>query len=284
MTVDVDPLVHDVWLANVMESYSNARFAVASPAVAISYVVVVTLGALAAIWQARESRETSDVFLAIATVLAALYGCYYIKFMRYGAWLALVATAIVLARLPSIGEMPARLSRIAALVFCNQLTALAVAGMALGVFASRTAPAVASDKPSFTALAATCVYKSDIRRLRHLQPGLVLSNLDLGPYIALATPHRAVAGPYHRIHPAIKRLIMALRAPLDEVERHVRDIGAEYDVLCAAPGETADTGMAGQQRCPGTCARAAACRIWKRWTDLGAMQGPLKVWRVRPAV
>ena len=53
---DVDPLVHEVWLANVMESYSIARFAVASPTVAISYVVVVALGVLAAIWQARQSR------------------------------------------------------------------------------------------------------------------------------------------------------------------------------------------------------------------------------------
>jgi hypothetical protein len=153
---DVDPLVREVWLANVMESYSIACFAVASPAVAVSYVVVVTLGALAAIWQARESQKTSDVFLAIATVLAALYGCYYIKFMSYGVWLALVATAIVLARLPSIGKMLARLSRVAALVFCNQLTALAVAGMALGLFAASPAPAVASNKPSFTGLAATC--------------------------------------------------------------------------------------------------------------------------------
>ena len=280
---DVDPLVHEAWLANVMESYSIARFAVSSPTVAISYVVVVALGALAAIWQARESRQVPDIFLAIATVLAALYGCYYIKFVSYGVWLAIVATAIVLARLPSIGEMPARLSRIAALVFCNQLAALALAGMALGLFVPRAEPAAASDKPSFTALAATCAYKSDIRRLRSLQPGLVLSNLDLGPYIALATPHRAVAGPYHRIHPAIKRLVVALRAPLDEAERHLREIGADYVVLCAAPGEAGGTGLAGEPATLSRHLRSGGGVPYLQEVDLGAMQGPLKVWKVRPA-
>jgi hypothetical protein len=194
-----------------------------------------------------------------------------------------VATAIVLARLTSIGEMPARLSRIAALVFCNQMTALALAGMALGLFAPSAEPAAASDKPSFTALAATCAYKSDIRRLRSLQPGLVLSNLDLGPYIALATPHHAVAGPYHRIHPAIKRLVVALRAPLDEAERHLREIGADYVLLCAAPDEVGGTGMAGEPATLSGHLRSGGGVPYLEEVDLGVMQGPLKVWKVRPA-
>jgi hypothetical protein len=112
----------------------------------------------------------------------------------------------------------------------------------------------------------------------------VLSNLDLGPYIALATPHRAVAGPYHRIHPAIKRLIMALRSPLDEAERHVRDIGADYVVLCAAPGDSSGETVT---RRPATLSghlRTGGSVPYLEEVDLGAMQGPLKVWRVRPAV
>ena len=101
--------------------------------------------------------------------------------------------------------------------------------------------------------------------------------------MALATPHRAVPGPYHRIHPAIKRLVESLRAPLDEAEWHLRDIGADYVVLCAAPGEACAAGVAGEPATLSRHLRSGRSVPYLEEIDFGVMQGPLKVWKVRLA-
>jgi hypothetical protein len=80
--------------------------------------------------------------------------------------------------------------------------------------------------------------------------------------MVLATPHRAVPGPYHRIHPAIKRLVEAVRAPLDEA-------GA--------------AGVAGEPATLSRHLRSGRSVPYLEEIDFGVMQGPLKVWKVRLA-
>ena len=277
---DIDPLVSELWLANVIESYSLLRLAESKPTLALSYLAIVATAIAAAVWQASRSRDRADVFLAGATILAAAYGFYYIKFMTYGVWIGLVPLACAVARLPAIGETPARTVRIGAAVLCNQLVVLAVAGALMSSMSTKSGAANAA----LTAHAAACAYKDDIARMRDLPPGLVVANLDLGPYIAVSTPHRVVAGPYHRIHPAIKRLFDTLRAQPDEAERHLRALKADYVVLCAAPGKESLAGEAVKQ--PATFSqhlRGGGVVPYLEPLDLGAMQGPLKIWKVRPA-
>ena len=277
---DIDPLVRELWLANVIESYSLLRLAESQPTLAISYLAVVSMAIAAAVWQARKSHDTTDIFLAGATILAAAYGFYFIKFMTYGVWIGLVPLACAFTRLPAIGETPARTVRIGAVVLCNQLAVLAVAGALMSAMSTKSGAANAP----LTAHAAACAYKDDIARMRVLPPGLVVSNLDLGPYIAVSTPHRVVAGPYHRIHPAIKRLFDTLRAQPREAERHLRDLKADYVVLCAAPTEEVATGEVAKT--PATFSqhlRSGGVVPYLEPLDLGEMQGPLKVWKLRPA-
>ena len=75
-----------------------------------------------------------------------------------------------------------------------------------------------------------------------------------------------------------------MRAPLDEAERHLRDIGADYVVLCAAPGEAGGDGMAGELETLSRHLRSGGGVPYLEELELGVMQGPLKVWKVRPAV
>jgi hypothetical protein len=64
----------------------------------------------------------------------------------------------------------------------------------------------------------------------------------------------------------------------------LREIGADYVVLCAAPGEAGGTGVAGELTALSRHLRSGGGVPYLEEVDLGAMRGPLKVWRMRPAV
>jgi hypothetical protein len=70
------------------------------------------------------------------------------------------------------------------------------------------------------------------RQLASLPPGVVLSEIDLGPHIIANTSDSAIAAPYHRITGAILASHQALAAPPGLAESKVKALGADYIVDC----------------------------------------------------
>jgi hypothetical protein len=221
------------------------------------------------------------VLLATATALAAAYGFVFIKFMTYGVWIGLVPLVIALVRLPALGETPARTVRIGAVVLANQLTMLTFAGAL--VSASSTS-SDATDRP-LTAHAAACALKSDIACLRNLPPGLVVSNLDLGPYIAVASGHRVVAGaPMTAFTARSDACSIPCARRLPKRSARVRGLKADYVVLCAASGKEITTGEAAAK--PATFSkylRSGGTLPYLKLVNLGPLEGLLKVWKLSTA-
>jgi hypothetical protein len=268
----MDPIVKTHWLAGVVEGKSLAQFALIQPSVTVGYIAIMTIALFVLVRQAWATRSVDDIFAAVATLLAGLYGFYYIKFMPYGALLSLVPLACWIARLPAIGEATADQVRMRAVIVCNQTLFVMLAGFAIGLFSNVEAGA----KAKMSSSVAHCTAKSDIAMLSKLPPGLVVSDIDLGPYIALSTHHRAYAGPYHRIHTSLRDLLELLSSPVAEAGPKLAKMNADYLVLCAAanPSSGKQHNFSRHMRNGGTFAGLEPLSI-------GNTQGPLVVWKIK---
>ncbi len=273
----MDPIVKTHWLAGVLEGKTLAQFAAIKPSLAFSFLAVMAIALTLLIRQALRSRATDHVFMAASTLLAGLYGFYYIKFMPYGILLALVPLACWIARLPAVGGTSSFTVRVGAVILTSQTWFAMIAGLAIGVFSDVEAGA----GKKMSSHVAKCSTKSDIAALSKLPSGLVISDIDLGPYIIVSTWHRTYAGPYHRIHASIRDVLLLQSAPLATAGERLAKMNADYLVLC---------GVADDKRSASASPRADTFAAHMRQggafdglepVSIGETKGPLRVWKIR---
>jgi len=111
-------------------------------------------------------------------------------------------------------------------------------------------------------------------------PGLVLSEIDLGPFILAHTDNSALAAPYHRMGWGIMKAHALLAAPADHgAEALVRQAGVSYVLECrfhAHHGDRSDmTRDSLQKRLD-----AGAPPAWLQ--PLSPQAAPLQAYRVAP--
>ena len=82
-----------------------------------------------------------------------------------------------------------------------------------------------------------CQSGADYTALATEPPGVVFSATNYGPFIISHTPHRAVAGPYHRNIGGNLFYIETALAPLAEVQAALRQKGVTHVALCPAGDE-----------------------------------------------
>jgi len=270
------PIVKTQWLDGVVEGKTLIEFARIQPSLTFGFLAVMAISLIVLIRQAISTRTTDHVFMAASTLLAGLYGFYYIKFMPYGALLALVPLACWIARLPAIGDTSAFSVRLGAILLTSQTFFVMIAGLAIGLVSDVEADA----KSKLSSSVSSCTTKTDIAALSRLPTGLIISDIDLGPFIAASTRHRAYAGPYHRIHTSIRDLLVLQTAPLADAGRHLAKMDADYLVLCGAvPDANAKQPMAKADTFSKHMRRGGAFAGLQP-VSIGSIKGPLKVWKI----
>ena len=100
---------------------------------------------------------------------------------------------------------------------------------ASGALASRASALANTSAPQPDA----CRTASALRTLARLEPGTVLSPLNLGPPILLLSKHDVLSAPYHRSPQALSNGIFPFRAAEAELRETLKETGADYLVLCA---------------------------------------------------
>ncbi|HEX2764828.1 MAG TPA: AcrB/AcrD/AcrF family protein, partial [Allosphingosinicella sp.] len=70
------------------------------------------------------------------------------------------------------------------------------------------------------------------------KPGYVLTFVDLGPRLITVTPHKAVAGPYHRNGRDIIDTMMAFRGSADNARAMIARRGIDYVLICPGMSES----------------------------------------------
>ena len=226
-----DPRIWPIWLSGVGEAQGIVWLAGRNPVAVLAWLLFLAAGLGASlVVLRREADETSHLLIAFAA-FATIFSLWQVKLMPYASFLfvPLLAQAVIQLR---GGKMVSRsTARLAVAGMSNQLVLALVASSlvaAHGAVTGSTAAHVAG------AGKRACITTPSIAPLAGLPAGLFVADIDLGPFIAALTPHRALAGPYHRIGPQIVANHGVLQARPEEAQRLLSGLGASYLALCAA--------------------------------------------------
>ncbi|MFM7028175.1 MAG: AcrB/AcrD/AcrF family protein [Chakrabartia sp.] len=257
----------------------------ANAAISIAALPVLgLLGSLVMIWRDRAQWRVWGQFAVLgAAALAMLFWQ-----MRAGPAAQILsipgATALMMQLVPGLAR-----SRVYAVRAFGPIAAfILLSGIVVpisGAVAPLVMPAKPASSPSVTARArqasARCTTLAALRPIARVQPGTMFTFVDLSPRLIAMTPHKAIAGPYHRNGAAILDVFSAFRGDPDRAQRIIRAHHAGYVLICPGMAEGNNHLKAGPK---GFLAQLQKGQTpdWLEPMPLPA-DSPFRLWRVRPA-
>lgn len=218
----VDPLLAQLWLANVAEAQPLFGAPVSQ---AIGYAGLMFAGIAANGWAWRSTRDHRWLVLfvlqlaALALTLVQLRGAYA------GALLATPALAALITA--------ARAKGVVALVPAWLISA--------GLLYPLTGEALASRGATTTAPSgADCSSPAALARIAALPAGTLMAPIDMGAFALAATPHHVVAAPYHRNGAGNAAMYRFFLGPAETARMLAREWRIDYVALC--PGDFEELG------------------------------------------
>jgi len=271
----VDPDLYPIWLGSVSETQSVLSMGSRLPLIAGMALVYFAAGAYCGFKLVQTDRDETLRFHLTAFLIAIPLSLWQIKLLPYATFLPIPLLAICLARPPLAKQEPMS-KRALALVVLGSLAAIAaVSWLLLTLAAPSTSRVKEAMKP-----AQSCQSTAAIAPLAQLDPGLVVADVNLGPYIVALTSLDVLSAPYHRMDKPIIEAHRILHAAPDEAERRLLDIGASYVVTCEGLDSTKPQGEVPENALQALLF-ADRPPAFLRPVPLGEPT-PLKVWRVRP--
>jgi hypothetical protein len=224
----IDPELKRLWLSKIREMKPWPSLAASAPGEAILLAAPVVIGALAWLWLGRRREARADTAWRLCGAMIIVSGLMGLTAIR-GAECAVWFFA------PVFGAAGADLA--AAVMGRRMIPAVA---LVMGVsFAPVCAMAALPDRARASGQD-HCADTAAFAPLSRLPPGLVLGEIDAGPYILANTPQSAVQAPYHRMTWGILSGLHALAAPIVRAEGQVRGLHVTYVLDCPAHIRQAD--------------------------------------------
>ncbi len=271
----VDPLLRREWLSRVTEAMPLAALVREAPFrfLPIALALAAGFAATLAAWRGRTGL-VADRWATLAGLAAVglLGTCWELRVSSATQALLIpgtAATALALARRRGSGA--------AAMLACTLLTtqigwtAVTAAVDVSGAAATPAATAGTGDQ--------ACFRPASYAILAALPPALVLSTIDPGPTILLATAHAVLAAPYHRNTDGNGVALRAFLAAGPDAEAIVRSSGAAYLAVCRQSTELLDWAARGPDSLAG---RLMAHRPPPWLTPVGPADQPVEVYAVGP--
>jgi hypothetical protein len=270
----VDRALFPIWLDRVMETQSLFSIGEDAQLQALVSGIYLLIGLYAGAKLLRSEASETLRFDFSILVAATLLSCWQVKLLPYATCLAVPLAAAWLTRPSETAAKPV-----------GRKLKLALAGGALAVVGIAAA-LIFSGEPSKTKVDAAlertldCAGNAAIQPLAALPPGLVVADVNLGPYLVALTRLDALSAPYHRLGPSILAANNILHAPAAEAEPLLRAAGLNYVITCPGLNSTGPKGGATPD------ALLTELLADKPLPFLEAVPlarpTPLKVWRVVP--
>jgi hypothetical protein len=265
---EVDPALGPLWLDGVQEIQTLWQYLHTAPLGGAVFLVTCLIGLSAAVLNWRRRRDGQSLLLLVSICASFALGAYQIRVIPYATFLMVPALAELIMAIPETAEVSPLAVRLAGLLFLNQYTTvLAAAGLVsvLGAPVGQTDANPAANE---------CLATASIKPLAKLDKGLVVTDVDLGPYIVALTNLDVLSAPYHRLDKSIL-LGERIRAAKPEVARaELNKIGARYVAACSQMPVRSDkdslAAVLTNGEAPG-------------WLEPVALDGPtpVKVWKVK---
>ena len=294
---DVDPALKGFWLQWVQEIRPIPRIWPRDHGTPITLMAPCIFGAIAWLWLGRDNdRRVDPVWILAGLVLAAasFAGFSAIRMATYANW---VAVPIIAAAVTDAVDRYAKGWMVVLAVAAIAATPLyAATGVVeldkrfrlFGLTESQKAAAKAAPKAAPKAKAAprrapgprgdVCFRQAAFAELAKLPPGLVVAEIDLGPFILAYTPSSAMAAPYHRMNWGMLRAREVLSAETEAARDKAKALGVRYVLDCPTHSRNADRiGMANN-----SLQRSIARNETPSWLEPAPTTGTLRLWRVKP--
>lgn len=270
----VDGALFPLWFDRVLETQSLLSIGGEGRLVAGPAVIYLVIGVYSGVKLIRSDRGDTVRFDLLILVVTILLSCWQVKLLPYATYLAVPLAAVWLTR-PSTTPAKPLDRRTGAAIAAGVLVVVAIAG---ALVFSPAAPKARVD----SALKKTqdCAANAAVRPLAGLPPGLVVADINLGPYLVAETRLDVLSAPYHRLGPSIMAAHAILHAPPAEAETLLHQAGARYVIICPGLDSTRPEG-----------GRAPDALLSLLQADKPppflvpvtlAQPTPLKVWRVIP--
>jgi hypothetical protein len=298
---DIDPRIRPIWLNYVNEVRPIQWFWSHDQALAVTVATPWVVGVIAWIGLGlKRARRTQNYWLiGVLLVMGIAAGATAVRMSGYAEWFAAPLTAVAVliparryaaggvltvllaaaAGTPSIaGGLAVQVDK---LIVHKEPEKAPPKPNSVNTGAAKPPVGKASAKPKPPAPTDHCfetgAYKSFAAAT---PPGLVLSEIDLGPFILAHTDNSALAAPYHRMSWGILKAHAILAAPADgAAQAMVRQAGIAYVLECRFHARHGDrSGMTKdslQKRLD-----AGAPPAWLQ--PLSPAQAPLQAYRVAP--
>ena len=292
---DVDPRIKSFWLQYVQEIRPIPRTWARDHATVYSLMAPCLFGAVAWLWLGRDRARRLDPFWILSGVvltLAIVTGFSAIRMATYANWIAIPIVAA------AVTDLVARYARGAMLVLA--VTACAATPVFAGqgaaeidkkIAALRKPAPKAAVKPAPKPAAKTparpvagvrgdrCFQSAAYQALARQPAGLVLAEIDLGPFVLAYTPSSAMAAPYHRMSWGMLSARGVMEAEAEAAQAKARALGVAYVLAC--PGHVRNADRVGMK------ADALQKRLDRNqppsWLEPIPTNGTLRLYRVKPA-
>jgi hypothetical protein len=264
------------WLDGVTEAQSIFSVAMIDPKMLATWYATPVLGLAVMVGAIlRHGFRRSDAVLGGFLVAAVLISFWQVRGAVFAVPFAVVPLAGWIARRRGIATRANTTRASLAMALAWILSFNVAWSTAAAVFPRSSAPpaGVAS-----TALG-LCYAASDFATLASLPPQTVLALSNVGAGILKHTPHRALAGPYHRnVAGKLAALDIFLAAP-SRAEALAR--GASVGVVAMCPGNS-ETRVLARAAPDGLIALLARGEIPAWLEPVEADSGPFRLYRVKP--
>ncbi len=277
---DVNPAIRPFWLDHVNEVKSWPALFKSSRNDAIRSAVFSGMGIAG--WAAiagldrRRLRDPAWIFTGVALALGVLAAWSAIRMDSYVEWFAIPPLGVLAAelgrRIPRYGWLSGAL--VAAVLCPVVLTGLLIITPGIKVVPRPAKPGAVA------APADHCFDAAPFAPLAAAKPGLVVSEIDLGPFVLAQTSSSAMSAPYHRMSWGILKAHTALQADADAgAEARLRDLKTDYVLECRAHARHADRDDMGRNSLQRRLDRGDP----PAWLEpLTAPDAPLVLYRLRP--
>lgn len=220
----VSPEARILWLDRVQENrpllayINDILFALAGVP-----LIIVSVFACVPLLDQATRRDSAVVTVFTAFALSILLAFASTKMVIYALWLVIPLLALTATKIWARFGIQSAVLRVASAAV---LAPFAYIMLAAGLEWLISGNATADEERRM------CNRPEDYRLLTQLPPGLVLTNIDSGPFVLANTEHSVWAAPYHRLAPQIVETIKIFEGSAESAEARIRSMGIDYVAVC----------------------------------------------------
>lgn len=275
----VSPELDRLWLSNVREARPLYRHPWTTMAAIGSLPLAGLAGYALMLWRLRGDGPALARWAALAlpALLAALLLLWQTRAGPAAQLLAVPgAAALLAAAFDRFGRMRNPVAGASAILISFAL----VSGLAVQSLANELAEPPNRRAKTTHFANSVCPTLAALRPIALQPAGDVLTFVDLGPRLIAVTPHRAIAGPYHRNGDAIIDVMHAFRGNAATAREIIDRRGINYVLICPNMSESTIYAKAAPRGFYAMLAKGKA----PAWLEPVALprNNPYRMWRVSP--